>query len=99
MLFGWVGLRRRREPPYLDVAIEVDFENGSFADSNPWQRATGHVPGQTDPVCRLSFGVSPLHESHLRRRSVGRGAVSSTKQAAAAARRQGLQASEIKIIL
>lgn len=62
VLFGWVGLRRRREPPYLDVAIEVDFENGSFADSNPWQRATGHVPGQTDPVCRLSFGVSPLHD-------------------------------------
>jgi len=27
VLFGWVGLRRRREPPYLDVAIEVDFEN------------------------------------------------------------------------
>lgn len=63
MVFGWLGLRKRyRVPPVLDVDIEVDFVNGSFVAPNPWQRAVGRAPGHADPVCRVSFGVSPLQD-------------------------------------
>lgn len=46
--------------PELDVTIEVEFEKGSFVSPQPWQRAVGRVPGRTEPVCRVGFGVSPL---------------------------------------
>ncbi|MEY4563433.1 MAG: hypothetical protein RLZZ618_2710 [Pseudomonadota bacterium] len=63
MVFGWPGLKQRCMPqPHLDVDIGVDFVNGSFVAPNPWQRGVGRAAGHAVPVCRVSFGVSPLQD-------------------------------------
>lgn len=46
--------------PHLDVKIELDFESGSFVAPQPWQRARGRIADQSEAICRVGFGVSPL---------------------------------------
>lgn len=61
-MFGCLRPKRRRVLPRLDILIDVEFKNGSFVAPNPWHRAKGFSPPQTEPICAVGFGVSPLQD-------------------------------------
>lgn len=48
--------------PTIQLETSLDFLQGSFVWPNAWYQAIGRSQASDTPVCRLSFGVSPLND-------------------------------------
>lgn len=47
----------------LQITAHEKFDRqSSFVRPNPWMHAVGTLPGSSEPVCKVGYGVSPLND-------------------------------------